>query len=267
LKFVHVYMTHLGATEVALGMENLKRLFPEVSRIVCHGGASQDFLAVSHDFKIYLEDPTVRDWKVRMRRGDPYLVFEGLAEKVDSLIEKNFPDATHVHFSEYDHLITDPDYFELLSIPWKNKELGILGKSCRGTLSTNWLHSLHYADNEVLLSFLRNISARATRAPEIMGMLGNAFTLRRDALRAIARQENKPLVTYEILYPSLLYHLGFEVGDMADYQDTYEFVRWGPEWSRREMESIVGRASCCHPCKDLRTHGEYIRLAQRLPKA
>jgi hypothetical protein len=88
------------------------------------------------------------------------------------------------------------------------------------------------------------------------------FTISKDALRAAVSLFDLPRIYHEVLFPTLVHHLGFKISDVGRQSDMFRYVRWGPQWTEEQIRQLISAsASCAHPFKDTtRLTGIYQNL-------
>lgn len=245
MQILHVIVTHLSPELAAQHVALAETFTPGVARLIAYGGPVETFGALPWKEKILLEDPSLRGPVIHQ-------CFNELLPKIRGWIHRQPGESFDaVHVSEYDHWILRGDYFEQIADVLSRSGADFLGRGCGVKTNTNWMHLFRYREDPGLLAFLARHSVREDKTA-ICGALGNAFTLTRRALEAIADLPETPRIYGEVLYATLAHHLGFQIADMGAYSDFLRHVRWGPLWTAEELAALArAGAACCHPFKDI----------------
>lgn len=243
MNIVHVYLTHLPAAVTQRILASMGAIWPSIDRVLAYGGSSEEFKKISFPSKVLLTD--------RSLSGPVWdQCFNELIYGLWECLELSAYEFDYVHCTEYDHIFLSSCYFNSLAKAVQESEADFIGKACGIKSNSNWPHYLRYRSNVELAEFLEKISVREEKGA-ICGCLGNGFTISRDALKAAASVPNLPRVYNEVLFPTLSHHLGFKVADIGQQADIFRHVRWGPQWSEREIREIqMSGSSCAHPFKD-----------------
>ncbi|HUB67182.1 MAG TPA: hypothetical protein VL981_06830 [Candidatus Methylacidiphilales bacterium] len=245
MQFLHVILTHVAPPQVDEFLTFCDRVTPGIPRLLAYGGPSENFSLLAHPAKIFLADESLRGPVIRQCLNE-------ILPKVSAYLNSPAsPQCELVHFSEFDHLILCRNYFDKLAEIFRQSGCDLIGKTAGPKTHSNWVHYLRYREDEPLRNYLARISKREDKRA-LYGMLGNGYTLSRNLVDSIAGLSDLPRVYYELLFPTLAHHLGFEVGDLGAFSDIFCHVRWGPAWKLEEVGNMIKRgAVCCHPFKDL----------------
>jgi hypothetical protein len=245
MQFLHVVVTHLAPPKVAKFPAFCDRVTPGIPRLVAYGGPPENFPLLDHPARIFLEDSSQRGPVIQQCVDELLPKVSGYLNQPGSLR------CDFIHFSEFDHLILRRNYFDMLAEVFRQSGCDFIGKTAGLKTHSNWIHYLRYREDQPLRDYLGAISKREDKTA-LYGMLGNGYTLSRDALESISRLPALPRVYYELLFPTLTHHLGFRVGDIGAFSDMFYHVRWGPTWKPKEARNLIQNgAACCHPFKDL----------------
>jgi len=244
MKILNLVVTHLAPEQVTRHLALAEAYTPGVPRLIAYGGPHVSFDALAFPDKFLLEDPSLRGPVINQ-------CFNELFPKTWRWAQEHAAAFDFIHVTEYDHLILNRNYFEILEDAVERSGCDFLGKNCGLKANSNWMHLFRYRDDPVLLDYLRRISVREDKTA-ICGTLGNGFTLSRRALQAWAEAPTPPPFYNEVLFPTLTHHLGFKIGDIGAYCDLFRHVRWGPLWTETEIRDLQAQgAPCCHPFKDI----------------
>ena len=225
---ITLLLTHLDAAGVAASL----RQFPPGARVaVCHGGRREDFEAVEHEPKLFVEDPSLRGPVERQSYAE--VLTRAWTEVVarDASIDL-------VYLVEYDHVVLRPDFERALRQVLAHSGADFLGKNCSRRDDTNWPHALR-ARSDPRLRFAR----------ERWGCLGTGMLMRREVLEAFAQQDHVPGYL-ELYVPTLVRHLGFRLDDVDRFSDLYAHVNAPPEKDLAALRAARSEGHFfCHPFK------------------
>jgi hypothetical protein len=170
------------------------------------------------------------------------------------------PGVEFAYFIEFDHLILRSDFEQSLVALADRTGAGMLAKSASPRNDTNWPHFLRYRHDERVNGFVASISRREDAGLRL-GCLGSGMLLRREALAAFCSAGDHPHAYVELLVPTVVHHLGFDVVDVDEHSDLYAAVSWRPEYGVEEAIAAKhdGR-TFVHPFKRLDALGQ-IRSA------
>jgi hypothetical protein len=246
MNILHVLVTHVAAELVDTQAALLSNQFPGMVRLIAYGGSPAAFEAIRHPHKIYLQDESLRG-------STAHQCFNELIPKLTAFITQGGHSFDFIHVSEYDHLILSGNYFTELESAWTRSGADFLGKNCGIKTHSNWPHALHYRDDPTLRRYLASFSVRED--PTVLcGSLGNGYTISKRALQSCAQLPELPRVYFEVLFPTLVHHLGWRIADIGEYSRIFRHVRWQPEWTATEVTSLIREGVlCCHPFKDIKT--------------
>ena len=156
-----------------------------------------------------------------------------------------------VYFIEYDHLILSAEFEARLAALADRSPAGLFAKHAGPRNDTNWPHFARFRHDEPFNRFVAQLSRRDD--PERrFGALGNGMLFRREALEAYCAVGEMPHAYVELVVPTVVYHLGFDVVDVDAISDLYAAVRWRPEYT--VDEALAARAAgrvFVHPFKQL----------------
>lgn len=239
----HSILTHWKAGLVDSIMGFLVELEPGVNFSIGYGGTEEEFQKIKFGNKTFLPDPKLRGPTDRQNYACWLIA-------IDATMEKAGDQSEAVYFTETDHLIFRSGYSQELVRCLQASGLDFLGKWCMDRDNTNEYFYLRYRDHQPLLEHLASISVRDSKT-KIWGALANGMLFRRDVLRTLCKGEISLPCFTEIMIPSTLYHLGFNLGDFDTYSDIYRHVQYRPTFDCAEVRRMVEEnAYCCHPFKD-----------------
>ncbi|MDD5349590.1 MAG: hypothetical protein PHQ12_05215 [Chthoniobacteraceae bacterium] len=244
MQILHVIITHLPPELAARHVALAEAYTPGVPRLIAYGGPAAAFGELPWTDKFLLKDPSLSGPVIHQ-------CFNELLPGICDWMRRQPMPFDAVHVTEYDHWILRADYFAQLAEALARSGADFLGKNCGIKTHTNWMHLFRYRDDPALLGYLARFSVHEEKSA-ICGMLGNGFTISRRALEAFAALPEPPRVYNEVLVPTLIHHLGFQIADIGAYSDAFRHVRWGPLWTEEELVDLARRgAACCHPFKDI----------------
>ncbi|HEX6457315.1 MAG TPA: hypothetical protein VF032_00240 [Thermoleophilaceae bacterium] len=238
-------ITHLGPAEVGKQLDYLRSLAPDSDFVLCHGGSRSDFAALPHDRAVYIEDPSLRG-------PAKFQSYNEILRRVYETYVQDEPGVDLVYFIEYDHLILSPRFEQELESLAERSDAGLFAKCVSPRNDTNCPHFARGRHDERLNRFFHEISQRDDPAVR-WGCLGDGMLFRRETLAAVAGVSDPPHGFMELLIPSLVYHLGFEIIDVDAISHLYTGLRWRPEYTLEDALAAKRRGQTfLHPFKDLR---------------
>jgi hypothetical protein len=242
MAFLTAILTHLDAGLVAAQLDYLRGVAPASRFVICHGGARQEFERLGAHESVFIDEPS-------LRRAPRDRSHTGVLTTVYEHCVRDDPAVEYVYFIEFDHLILRGNFeTELLALA-ERTGAGLLAKAASPRNDTNWPHYLRHRDDERVNGFFASISRREDPNGR-WGCLGTGMLLRRDALAAFCAAGEHPHVYVELLVPSVIHHLGFEVVDVDRHSDLYAAVSWRPEYGVADAiaAKLAGR-TFLHPFK------------------
>jgi hypothetical protein len=243
-------LTHQDAAAVERQRAYLRALAPSSRFVVCHGGRRADFEALDGEDILFIGDPSLR--------GDLYSQsYSDTLVAVHDAYVRDDPTVELVYLIEFDHLILRGDFERSLAELAERTGAGLIAKGAGTRNDTNWSHYVRYLGDERIARFFEAVSRRDDPAVR-WGCLGSGMLFRRAALAAFcAAAADAPPCYLELLVPTLVYHLGFDVVNVDALGDLYMTVRWRPEYT---LEEAVGAQRAgrtfLHPFKQLDRLGE-----------
>jgi hypothetical protein len=237
-------LTHLDARSVRAHLDYLGQVAPESHFVICYGGSREEFERLDGLDALFIDDPTLRV----PHHDRSYL---GLFRSLYDGRVRDDPGAELIYLIEYDQLILKADFEARLTELADRSDAGLFAKSASPRNDTNWPHFTRNRGDERFAEFIKRISKRDDPARRY-GCLGTGMLFRREALEALASTDDAPPVYWELIVPTLVYHLGFDLADVDAYGDLYATVRWRPEYTVEEVIAAKrGGASLVHPFKEL----------------
>jgi hypothetical protein len=244
-------LTHLGAPAVREQLAYLRALSPENSFVACHGGTRANFGDLDEDDALFIEDPSLRGPHFEQSINRTLSTLYAARVRDDPAVE-------YVYLIEFDYLILRADFADVLMSLSRRHDAALVGKYVGGRNDTNWPHYLATRDDDELNGFVAAISRRDDPATRF-GCLGTGILLRRDALEAFCSLPSLPDRYRELLLPTIVHHLGFNMLDVDAVSDLYMPVRWLPEFT--VAEAVTARRSGArfvHPFKRLDRLGDIV---------
>ena len=253
-------VTHLDAARVRQQLAYLHAVAPGARFVVCHGGARSDFEELDLDDSLFVDDPSLRG----PNRDQSYTAT--LRALYETFVRDD-PGVELVYLIEYDQLILRPDFDRSLAELAGRTGAGLLAKHASARNDTNWPHYTRYRENDQLNRFFARISRRDDAAQR-WGCLGTGLLFRRDALAAFCSVDDVPHAYLEMLVPTVIHHLGFDVVNVDALSDLYAAIRWRPPFTAVQAlaEARAGR-TFVHPFKELDALGSIAAgVAPREPQ-
>jgi len=237
-------MTHLPPEQVRAQLDYLHALAPQSRFVVCHSGERGDFDRLDVPDAVFIDDPSMRG---RDQDHSHNAIFTAVWERY----ARDDPAVSLVYFIEYDHLILSAEFEARLAALADRSPAGLFAKHAGPRNDTNWPHFARFRHDEPFNRFVAQLSRRDD--PERrFGALGNGMLFRREALEAYCAVGEMPHAYVELVVPTVVYHLGFDVVDVDAISDLYAAVRWRPEYT--VDEALAARAAgrvFVHPFKQL----------------
>jgi hypothetical protein len=215
-------LTHLDDELVRGQLDYLRAVAPDARFVVCFGGERPQFDRLTVDEALFVEEPSLRG--PPRDRSHTSVLTSVYEQRV-----RDDPQVEFAYFIEFDHLILRPDFEQKLVALAERTGAGLLGKSASPRNDTNWRHFLRYRDDDRVNAFVARISRRDDVGLRF-GCLGSGMLLRREALAEFGSLGDYPHAYVEMLVPTIVHHLGFDVVDVDDHCDLYATVSWRPEF-------------------------------------
>lgn len=237
-------LTHLAAPVVEGQLAYMRAVAPESRFVVGHGGKRSDFAGLRDPGALFIADPSLRG---------PHFE-KSLNATMIALYEahvRDDPSIDLVYLIEYDHLLLSPDFESRLRALAEQTGAGLLAKWASRRNDSNWPHHLAMRDDAELNGLIDAISVREDKQARF-GCLGNGLLIRRDAFEAYCTVAGLPERYVELMIPTVVHHLGYDVVDFDAVSDLYLDVRWLPEFDV-EAAAAAKRAGrlFVHPFKEL----------------
>jgi hypothetical protein len=251
---LNLLCTHLNGPTVDRQLAYLRALAPEARFVVCHSGRHEEFEAIAHPDKLFIDDDSLRTSIARDQSPVEML------RQVHQLCRAD-PEIDAIFLMEYDQLLLRGDFESALRQLSELSGADLLGKTCVLKDSSNWIHSIRARRDPEFMAFLRRITVREG-PPRLYGCLGTGFLMRREALEALVAVEPPRLVYHEMYIPTVLHHLGYRLGDFDEISDIYEEVAYRPAKTLAEVLDAKCRGHFfVHPFKDV----ELLDQVRRAP--
>jgi hypothetical protein len=236
-------LTHLEPQLVEKQLAYLRAMSPASRFVICHGGERRHFEALEAEEALFIDDSSLRGPHFDKSINETLLALYESYVRDDANVEL-------IYVIEYDHLILSADFEALLTGLAQRSSAGLFAKNAIPRNDTNWPHFLRRRHDERLNRFITGISCRGD-VERRWGCLGTGMLLRREALQAFCSIGAPPRYV-ELLVPTVVYHLGFDVADVDALGDLYASVRWSPSYALEQALACkrAGRAFV-HPFKDL----------------
>ena len=240
MKTAHTIITHLEPGVVSGFLSFLQALSPDTRILCAYGGKKENFDGIAWPDKFFLEDESLRG-PIRHQSFNEILI------KAHSATTGTGTD--YFYFSEYDHFPLRRYYLRELCGLMASTQCDLLGHSLFQANYSNWVHYLRYRDDAEFRQFLSGITHRGTSEP-LYGMLGNGFIMTNRALEGFCGILKHLKVYTEIYLPTVLFHLGFKLGNINALSDLYAAVRYEPAYSFEDVIQLVRDGkNFCHPVK------------------
>jgi len=214
---LNLILSHQPAVAVSNMLTHWNQCVPNESILIAHGGSKEEFHAISHEQKFFVEDP-------RLRTRDHQREFQSytrLFQMAGEFLRNSNRDFDFVHFAEYDHVPLVKDLNERQIERAKADSADLLAYHVHRVDGTSNPHFLYHVANPAFVSHWSKITVRSD--PDVvLSMFGSGSFWTREAFLAVG-DFTEPFPIYMELYlPTLAHHLGFRVRDLADQN---QFVR------------------------------------------
>jgi hypothetical protein len=248
--------THLDGSAVNRQLAYLRAVAPQSRFVVCHGGRRDDFDAVHHEEKVFIEDPSLRTAIARDQSA-----IEMLTRVHDDFVANDGVDA--IFMVEYDQLVLRGDFEVAMEELLEASGADFLGKTCVLKDASNWIHAIRARHDPDFQAFLRRVTVR-DEPPRLYGCLGTGFVMRRRALEALIAVDPPQLVYHEMYVPTVLYHLGFRLADIDQISHVYDEVTFEPVKTLAQvLEAKRQGHFFVHPFKDVHLLDDVLRAPGR----
>lgn len=184
---------------------------PSDSILIAYGGSKNDFNAIQHQQKFFVDDPRLRT-RDHQRESQSYTrLFQAAAE----FLTTRGAQFQFVQFAEYDHLPLVSDLNQRQIDRAKSERADLLAFHVQRVDGTNNPHFLYHAADERFTPFWRKITIRSD--PDVaLSMFGSGSFWSRETFYAVSDREEPFPIYMEIYLPTLAHHLGFRVRDFAE---------------------------------------------------
>ena len=219
---------------------------PTESILLACGGPKEEFDAIRHKQKFYVDDPRLRT-RDHQREFQSYTgLFQGAAE----FLETEGREFQFIHFAEYDHLPLVADLNKRQIERLTAEDADLLGFHLHRVDGTNNPHFLYHSTSDKFASFWSALSRRRDKEV-ILSMFGTGSFWNREAFCAVAAVAEPFPIYLELYLPTLSHHLGFRVRDFGG-QD--RFVRVLKDETGHIEQARAEGAWTLHPVKRLWTN-------------
>ena len=214
---LNLILSHQSAAAVSRMVDYWTRSVSQETILIAHGGKKEDFNAIQHETKFFVDDPGLRT-RDHQREFQSYTqLFKSAAEFLNTRGSK----FEFVYFAEYDHLPLVPDLNEQQIQQLNSEDADLLGFHLHRVDDTNSPHFLYHAADDKFMSYWARVTGRSE--PEVvLSMFGTGSFWKRDVFCAVADVEEPFPIYMELYLPTLAHHLGFRVRDFAEQN---RFVR------------------------------------------
>jgi hypothetical protein len=240
---LHLLLIHLPAAEVDRRVERLLPFCVAPSRLlVAYGGPEEEFAAIVHPDKIFLDDPRLRTRDHQREKQSYTQVFQFAARW---LAER--PELGYVYVGEYDHLPLVADFHARLIARLEREGADVLAHQLARRDGTSCPYCLHQMIEPRFPSWLAEISVRRDKGA-VFNMLGTGSFWTRRAFLEVARWSEPFPMYLELYLPTLAHHRGFR---LRDFKEQSRFVSAEGERSGEIAAARAAGAWSLHPVKTL----------------
>src|ERR1700686_1515697 len=191
---LNLILSHQPAAAVSKMVAYWSRCVPSEGILIAYGGTRNEFDAIRHQQKFFVDDP-------RLRTRDHQREFQSytrLFQSAGEFLQRQGDQFRFVHVAEYDHLPLVPDLNERQIERLTAEGADLLGFHLRRVDGTNDPHFLYHMENDEFMQFWRGITQRSE--PEvILSVFGSGSFWNREAFCAVCAVEG-PFPIYMEIY-------------------------------------------------------------------
>ena len=241
---LNLVLSHQPPAAVAKMLGYWSEYVTPESLLLVYGGPEKEFESISHQQKIFVDDPDLRT-SDHQREFQSYTgIFQAAA-----IFLQTRPEFGYVHFAEFDHLPLARDLNERQVERLGTEGADVLGFHLHRVDGTSNPHFLYHVAHDDFASHWFQISHRPE--PEVvLSMFGSGSFWTREAFCAVAATEEPFPIYLELYLPTLVHHLGFRV---RDFTEQNRFVRITKDETESIEQARAEGAWTLHPVKKLWT--------------
>lgn len=240
---LNLILSHQPAASVAKMVDYWGDYAPQENILVAYGGSKNEFDAIPHQQKFFVDDP-------RLRTRDHQREFQSytrLFQMAGKFLQKESDRFQFVHFAEYDHLPLIRDLNQRQIDRLTSEDADLIGFHLHRVDCTNNPHFLYHVSDDNFMSYWAKITRRA-QADAVLSMFGSGSFWTRQAFHAVCAVEEPFPIYMELYQPTLAHHLGFRV---RDFTDQNHFVRVLKDETHQIEQARAQGAWTLHPVKRL----------------
>jgi len=242
---LNLILSHQSSRAVSRMLAYWSEYVPAGSILLAYGGPREEFDAIAHRQKCYVDDS-------RLRTSDHQREFQsysGLFQQAAAFLATEGTAFRFVHFAEYDHLPLVADLNARQVQLLRAEDADVLAFHLHRVDGTNHPHFLYHAAEDRFHALWAGISRRSD-PKVVLSIFGSGSFWTREAFLAVSSRTEPFRMYLEIYLPTLAHHLGFRVRGFG-VQDRFIDVL-GDETDKIEA-ARAGGAWTLHPAKRLWT--------------
>ena len=240
---LNLILSHQPAAAVSKMVAYWSRCVPSEGILIAYGGTKNEFDAIRHQQKFFVDDP-------RLRTRDHQREFQSytrLLQAAAEFLERQGDQFQFVHFAEYDHLPLVPGLNERQIERLTAEGANLLAFHVHRVDGTNNPHFLYHVADDKFMSFWAKITRRS-EPKVVLSMFGSGSFWNREAFCAVCAVKEPFPIYMELYLPTLAHHLGFRVRDFGEQN---RFVRVLKDESSHVDQARKDGAWTLHPVKRL----------------
>jgi hypothetical protein len=240
---LNLILSHQPAAAISRMLAHWNQCAPNDSILIAYGGAHDEFEAIAHKQKFFVDDP-------RLRTHDHQREFQSytrLFQAASEFLERQGEQFRFVHFTEYDHLPLVADLNERQIERLTAEGADLIAFHVHRVDGTSNPHFLYHMADDRSTAYWSRISRRA-EGKVVLSMFGSGCFWSREAFCAVCAVKEPFPIYMELYLPTLAHHLGFRVRDLTDQN---RFVRALASEIDSVDEARAQGAWTLHPVKRL----------------
>jgi hypothetical protein len=212
---LNVVLCHQDAQTVGALLRHWRQIADNTCILIAHGGKRDDFAALTHPNKIFLDDPQLRTFDNQRERQSYRQIWQRTLEWLRSCSNP----FEFVYVAEYDHLPLLQDLNARQMSFLEQERADILAYHLQRIDGTSHPHYLYHARDPDFHRFFSKLSMRPDRRV-ILSMFGSGSFWKRDVFEAVAATQEPFPIYLELFLPTVAHHLGFRLRSYG-HQNTY----------------------------------------------
>jgi len=241
---LNLLLTHQRPDAVARMLEFWRQAVPADSLAIAYGGTRENFDAIAHEAKVYIDSERLRTVDHQRERQSYITIFRAVREL------PRFRDFSYVHLAEYDQIPLLQQVDELQRDWLLEQQADVLGYYLQRIDQTNSAHYLMHWSDAWFRDFLHGLSVRPDWKA-VYALKGYGTYWRREAWEAVAGVREPGPVYLEQWMPTVAHHLGFRLRPIPHDPENRVPVPKAPREQRPEDKDPARTQWFLHPQTDL----------------